>query len=182
VQAVPALGAERVAAELLERRRTEDLRRNAELLGEQLLRRKDLLQDRARSHERRRDGLRAQVGCVAESVQALHDRLVDAVGHRRLGIVLVVERDVVEDILARHVHPLDAAADDRRELIGVRRVVGEDVRDGRRRGCGECPSSCWRPSPVSVVRPAVPPSRKPRPRASRSAQIWSPVRWKPNIE
>ncbi len=45
-----------------------------------------------------------------------------------------------------------------------------------------CPSWCCRPSPFNVVRPAVAPIRKPRPRASPNAQIWSIVRWKPNIE
>ena len=44
------------------------------------------------------------------------------------------------------------------------------------------PSSCWRPSPLSVVRPAVAPRRKPRVRRSAAAQIRSPTRWKPNIE
>jgi hypothetical protein len=44
------------------------------------------------------------------------------------------------------------------------------------------PSSCWRPSPVSVVRPAVAPIMNPRPRWSPNAQAWSPVRWNPNIE
>ena len=44
------------------------------------------------------------------------------------------------------------------------------------------PSLCWSPSPFSVVRPAVAPIRKPRARASAKAQIWSIVRWKPNIE
>ena len=33
-----------------------------------------------------------------------------------------------------------------------------------------------------VVRPAVPPTRKPLPRESAKAQIRSPTRWKPNIE
>ena len=37
-------------------------------------------------------------------------------------------------------------------------------------------------TPESVVRPAVPPHRKPLPRASPNAQIWSPTRWNPNIE
>ena len=46
----------------------------------------------------------------------------------------------------------------------------------------ECPSLCCSPSPVSVVRPAVAPSRKPRPSWSPSAHIWSPVRCQPNIE
>ena len=44
------------------------------------------------------------------------------------------------------------------------------------------PSSCCRPSPVSVVRPAVAPIMNPRPRWSPNAQAWSPVRWNPNIE
>ena len=34
----------------------------------------------------------------------------------------------------------------------------------------------------SVVRPAVAPSRNPRPRMSPKAQMRSPTRWKPNIE
>ena len=46
----------------------------------------------------------------------------------------------------------------------------------------EWPSWCCRPSPISVVRPAVPPRRKPRQRMSPAAHARSPVRWKPNIE
>ena len=46
----------------------------------------------------------------------------------------------------------------------------------------EWPSSCCRPSPLSVVRPAVPPSMNPRVRLSPAAQARSPTRWKPNIE
>ncbi len=34
----------------------------------------------------------------------------------------------------------------------------------------------------TVVRPEVPPRRKPRARISPAAQIRSPIRWKPNIE
>ena len=44
------------------------------------------------------------------------------------------------------------------------------------------PSSCCRPSPFKVVRPAVPPSMNPRPRASPKAHARSPVRWNPNME
>ena len=39
-----------------------------------------------------------------------------------------------------------------------------------------CPSSCCRPSPLSVVRPEVPPIRKPRARISPAAQARSPMR------
>ena len=44
------------------------------------------------------------------------------------------------------------------------------------------PSQCWSPSPCSVVRPAVAPSMKPRPRWSAKDQMRSPTRWNPNIE
>jgi hypothetical protein len=47
---------------------------------------------------------------------------------------------------------------------------------------GEWPSACCRPSPVRVVRPAVAPTRKPRPSWSPSCHIWSAVRCQPNIE
>ena len=45
-----------------------------------------------------------------------------------------------------------------------------------------CPSSCCKPSPFNVVRPDVPPIRKPRERMSPAAQAKSPTRWKPNME
>ena len=44
------------------------------------------------------------------------------------------------------------------------------------------PSWCCKPSPPSVVRPDVAPSRKPRERWSAAAQMASPTRWKPNME
>ena len=44
------------------------------------------------------------------------------------------------------------------------------------------PSWCCSPSPASVVRPAMPPIRKPLQRESAAAQMRSPIRWKPNIE
>ncbi len=47
---------------------------------------------------------------------------------------------------------------------------------------GECPSACWVPSPVKVVRPAVAPMRNPRAIWSAADQMPSPERWKPNIE
>jgi hypothetical protein len=46
----------------------------------------------------------------------------------------------------------------------------------------ECPSSCCSPSPLSVVGPAVAPSRKPRDIWSAAAHRPSAVRWNPNIE
>ena len=46
----------------------------------------------------------------------------------------------------------------------------------------EWPSWCCRPSPMSVVRPAVAPHRNPRARASAANQMRSPTRWKPNME
>ena len=90
-----------------------------------------LLEDRAGPDEPGAMRLRAEVGRLGEAVDAPDDAVVDAVGLLGLRVVLVVEGDVVEDVLAVVVHPLDAVADDRRQLVGERRVVGPDVRDGR---------------------------------------------------
>ena len=54
------------------------------------------------------------------------------VGLRRLGVVLVVEGDVVVDVLALDVHALDPVAHDRGELVGEGRVVAADDRHRRR--------------------------------------------------
>ena len=54
-------------------------------------------------------------------------------GPRRHGVVLVVQRQVVEDVLwLVAVHALDAVAHDDGRLVGERRVVSADRRDGRR--------------------------------------------------
>ena len=59
--------------------------------------------------------------------------LTQPVGHRRHRVVLVVEREVVEDVLGLvAVHALDALADDHRDLVRERRVVRAAVRHGRR--------------------------------------------------
>ena len=80
--------------------------------------------------------LRAEVRRLGEPVDSADDALVDAGRLFRLRVVLVVERHVVEDILAVVVHPLDAVADDRRQLVGERRVVRPERRDGRRQDVG----------------------------------------------
>ena len=77
------------------------------------------------------------------------------------------------------------------ELLRRNAVVGvvAKVEDRRITSIGitaektcEWPSSCCRPSPFSVVRPAVAPSRKPRARWSAAAQARSPIRCMPNME
>ena len=89
-----------------------------------------------------------------DAVQAAEDGLVGVLrlgGHHE---ILVVRGDVVDDVLVFAVHLLHAALDDGRHLVGVGRVVGHAA--GLVMAMSkECPSWCWRPSPLSVVRPRL---------------------------
>ena len=68
-----------------------------------------------------------------EAVEAPKDRGVrDALGSGGHGVVLVVEGQVIEDVLARVEHPTQPFADDDRRLVGEGRVVDLAVRDRRR--------------------------------------------------
>ena len=65
-----------------------------------------------------------------DAVQAAEDALVGVLrlgGHHE---ILVVGRDVVDDVLVFAVHLLHAALDDGRHLVGVGRVVGTHCRIG----------------------------------------------------
>ena len=67
-------------------------------------------------------------------VQPAQDVLVDAVGLRGLRVVLVVQREVIEDVLRRGaVHALDAVLDDDSDFVGERGVVGGYVGHGGRK-------------------------------------------------
>ena len=111
-------------AELLEGRGGVDLGRDAVALGEEVARRQHLLQDRARSNQPDAAlGVR-DLRRPGETVEAPDDPLVNALGLRRLRVVLVVDVDVVEDVLAVAEHAPDAVPDDGRQLVGIGRVVG----------------------------------------------------------
>ena len=129
MEAVPALGGEGVAAQQWERGHGEDLGGDAEALGQKSPGRDDLGQDRARPEQPGPVSLPAELGRLAQPINATDEPVGDAVGHLRLGVVLVVERDVVEDVLAVDVHPLDTVAHDRRQLVRERGVVSPDVGD-----------------------------------------------------
>ena len=62
-------------------------------------------------------------------VQTAQDALLAALGHRRHRVVLVVQRDVVEDVLAVDVHAPHAVTDHGRELVRECRIVDTHVRD-----------------------------------------------------
>ena len=62
------------------------------------------------------DGVLPLLRSRLEQVQAVQDALLDAFGHRWHRIVLVVERQVVEDVLAALVHAPHAFANDHRRL------------------------------------------------------------------
>ena len=69
-------------------------------------------------------------GCASRYMPA-QDALLGALRHRRVLVVLVHQREVVEDVLLLADHPPQAVADDHRDLVAVGRVVGDAVRDRR---------------------------------------------------
>ena len=127
MQAVPALGRQRLVAQLLVTGHAPHVRGHVEGLGQDLLGPQRLEQDDAAAEELcpvLRLGHRRAV-----EVHALEDSLLDSRRHRGHRVVLVVERQVVEDVLPVHVHAMEAFANDGRDLVGERRVVGADVRN-----------------------------------------------------
>ena len=52
-------------------------------------------------------------------------------GMRRMGVILVQRRDVIKDIVLIDEHAVQAGVDDDREFVGVSRIVGDAIRDGR---------------------------------------------------
>ena len=67
-----------------------------------------------------------------ELVEPLEDALLDPRRHGGHLLVLVVQREVVEDVLTAFVHAPEAVLDDDGDLVGERRVVGKQGRNGAR--------------------------------------------------
>ena len=99
-------------------------------LGQHVRRRLDLAQDRAGAEQ-----THLQAGLVgldlAQLVGALEDALLRPLRHRRMGVILVQGRDVVIDVVLIDEHAFQARVDDHREFVGVGRVVGHAIGDGR---------------------------------------------------
>ena len=91
-------------------------------------------------------------------------------------VVLVHHGDVVEDLLVFGIHAPQPVVEDHHQLVGVAGVVGDAARHHREHQVA-VPVLRRSPSPLSVVRPEVPPRRKPRVRMSPAAQTKSPTRW-----
>ena len=131
VQAVEAFDLERLVAEKLVARHAPHVGGDLVPLLQKLLSAEDLPHDRARSEER--DAAPKPFFALAEEVEAPNDPVLDALGHRRLGIVLVVEGEVVEDVLAALTeHAADAVFDDDRRFVREGWIVRADVRERRR--------------------------------------------------
>ena len=75
-----------------------------------------------------------QLGFLAgvEAVNAFDDAFGRAFRHRRHRVVIVIERDVVEEIFLLLIHPPDAVLDDDRNLIRVSRIVRGERGNGAR--------------------------------------------------
>src|SRR5262249_46393965 len=65
-----------------------------------------------------------------ELVKAFENALLDLWGHGWHPIILVVERQVIENVLALLVHPPHSVADDDCDFVSKSRVIGDEIRDG----------------------------------------------------
>ena len=92
---------------------------------EQGLGREGLAQDRPAGEKLR--PVRPRLAGRPQPVQPPQDALARPVGHRRHRVGLVLDRQVVEHALAVDVHAAHAVLDDDGQLVGVGRVVGEQV-------------------------------------------------------
>ena len=118
-----------------------------------------------------------------QQVHAAHDAVLDAFGHRRLHVVLVVEREVVEAVLGfGAVHAPDAVAHEHADFVRERGVVRPAVRVRERvhLRLAVAVLQTLRRSASCGPRSRRAGSRGPR--WSPNDQMRSPTRWNPNIE
>ena len=135
-QPVPPLDFGRLARELAEARRAEDVAADPPIRGKHLGGGDRLAQNRSRTEQpdARSRKIRAR---AADPIEARHDVGFDAFGHRRLRVGLVHDGDVVELVDLGFDHAAHAVVDDDREFVGVGGVVGAAVRrQGRHRVTG----------------------------------------------
>src|SRR5215217_4308899 len=132
VEAVPALGAEPVAAQLGEAGGAPDVGGDPPVLGQQVGPGDHLAQDGAAAQQLDPGPLAPPGRALAEQIQPLADPLLGSLGHGRVLVVLVHQGDVVPDVLLVGAHAPQAVLHDHRDLIGPGRVVGHDVGDHRR--------------------------------------------------
>ena len=129
MQHVPAFAVVAIAVEVLVTGNAPNVGGNAVLFFENLLRLEHLIHDGPAAKQ-----LGAQRRVLFPrrlvAVQALQNALPDALafGHGRHGQRLVGDGEVIEDRLLVDVHPLDAILENDGNLVGKRRIVGEDIR------------------------------------------------------
>src|SRR5690606_22250530 len=119
MQLVPALDGERLAAQLAEARHAPHVRVDLEVLVENLRRCLHLAQDRAGAHQLHARTALLALAAAVEQVHALQDAVGRAFRHRRVHVVLVHARDVVEDVLLLGAHPPHPVLHDHGELVRV---------------------------------------------------------------
>src|SRR5690606_6210829 len=102
----------------------------AVVVPEQVRRVYHLAQDGAAAEQVHTRLLRGAPRRLRQTVHALEYVRLDALGHGRVGIVLVHDGDVVEHVLVIHVHAPHAVLDDHRELVGVCRIIGNAIGNG----------------------------------------------------
>src|SRR5262249_22029456 len=103
---IPAPGLERVVAQLLVAGGAPDVGGDVVLFRQDILSAQSMTQDRTAAEEM--SLMLFGSGAVFEFVEAFEYAGSRAVGHGRHGVVFVVEREVVENVLAVMIHPAHA--------------------------------------------------------------------------
>src|ERR1700742_3412959 len=111
---VPTLGLERLTSQLAEARDREHIGRNAVLALENLRSRKTLAQDRARAEQR---GTHLPTPTGLQRVAALENALLHALRQRGLLVILVHDREVIENVFLIDIHAAHAVMNDDSELV-----------------------------------------------------------------
>src|SRR2546425_11127642 len=62
---------------------------------------------------------------AAKFIETFQDPLFDALGHRRHRIILIVEREIIENLLALLTHAAHPVANDHGDFIGKGRIISE---------------------------------------------------------
>src|SRR5262245_10008567 len=129
MEQIPSLGFHAIAAELIEARTAPNVSVDAEVLCQQIRSGDHLAQDGTGAEQL--DAWPFAIPRVAQEIHAAADTFLRAIRHRRMGIILVHQGDVVVDILPILEHAPKPVLDDHCDLVGEGRIIGDAVGDGR---------------------------------------------------
>ncbi len=129
MQAIPALDLDALPGQLGVTGRAPNIGRNGKIRFEYLRGGQHFTQN-GTAPEKLNPGRRSL--CLAHPVDPPQNALSGSLGHRRLRVLLVHQRDVIEDVLLLGEHPSQPLLDDHGHFVRVGGIVGHAARNQRR--------------------------------------------------